>query len=209
MKRKKKAPKKKKLTAKEVTTKAVKDAITHSLIMSVNTVCPKCKRRVMVEMDDDMLGKELLCKECGKHACTPAARKKAPRLKPRNARDKIVMELFRKAKPKKKLPKVKAATVNAEASNTDQARGEVACEVKPEATSGQQSCIEDQIATALQLAVAASRAHRSIRDFNVTTEVFDAIVRQTAVDVIHNLGFRAPRKYWTRVKDERCQRIDP
>lgn len=134
----------------------------------------------------------------GKKKRTP--KKKAPKRKT----PKVKAE-----RRKKKKPVVKAPVVNAEAPSPDQAAGDVACEIKPEATSGQQSCIEDQIATALQLAVAASRAHRSIRNFNVTTEVLDAIVRQTAVDVIHNLGFRAPRKYWTRVKDERCQRIDP
>lgn len=65
----------------------------------IEMVCPKCKREVLIEMGKDKLGVELLCKECGKHACTPKLLAKAPRLKPKNARDKAVMERFRKAKP--------------------------------------------------------------------------------------------------------------
>ena len=132
-------------------------------------------------------------------------KKKAPKKKaPKRKTPKVKAE-----KRKKKTPKVKAAPVNIESSSTDQAGSEKMCEKMPEATLGQQSCIEDRVATALELAVAAGRAHREVRDFGVTAEVFDAIVRQTAADVIHILGLEAPRRYGTPLKNERCQRIDP
>lgn len=62
-------------------------------------VCPECKREVEVEMGDDKLGVELLCQECGKHAVTPELLAKAPRLEPKHASDKALMESFRKAEP--------------------------------------------------------------------------------------------------------------
>lgn len=68
-------------------------------VKGIDMVCPECKREVRVEMGDDKLGKELLCQECGKHAVTPELLAKAPRLEPKNASDKAVMESFRKAKP--------------------------------------------------------------------------------------------------------------
>lgn len=65
----------------------------------IEMVCPKCKRKICVEMGKDKLGKELLCQKCGKHACTPELLAKAPRLEPTNVNDKPIVERFRKATP--------------------------------------------------------------------------------------------------------------
>lgn len=115
----------------------------------------------------------------------------------------------KKKAPKRKAPKVKAAPVNAEASSTDQAGSEVVLKMKPEANLLQLEWVEDQIATAMQLAVATAKAKKTGRSFAVTAEVFDAIVRQTAVEVTHILRLQAPVNYGSSLKADRARRINP
>ena len=67
---------------------------------AIEMVGPKGKREVKIEMGEDKLGKELLCQECGKHAVTPELLAEAPRLEPKHASDKALVEDFRKAEPK-------------------------------------------------------------------------------------------------------------
>lgn len=67
MKKKKRKPK----------VKAIEGSVSVAWFTLVNMKCPKCKRVVQVKMDEDKMGKELICKECMTKALA-----KVPRLKP-------------------------------------------------------------------------------------------------------------------------------
>lgn len=70
---------------------AIAASVSMTWLTIVNMKCPKCKRVIQVQMGEDKMGKELICKECMAKALA-----KVPRLKPIRAIDKDWIAGFQK-----------------------------------------------------------------------------------------------------------------